>query len=69
MLGRQDSGVLVTLAEQKSQLYLTKLVAKKQAEVVRDTIIEMLTIKYQAGARLADLGRFACLDFRNQALD
>lgn len=42
VLGKQGTGVLVTLAERKSRLYLVKRVQSKRAEVVRDTIIEML---------------------------
>ena len=43
VLGKQGTGVLVTLAERKSRFYLVKRVASKQATVVRDAIIEMLT--------------------------
>ena len=43
MLGKQGTGALVTLVERKSRLYLVKRVASKQAGVVRDAIIEMLT--------------------------
>ena len=35
--------MLVTLVERKRWLYLVKWVVSKQAEVVRDAIIEMLT--------------------------
>ena len=43
VLGKQGTGALVTLVERKSRLYLVKRVASKQAGVVRDAIIEMLT--------------------------
>jgi IS30 family transposase len=43
VLGKQGSGVLVTLAERKSRLYLVKRVKNKQAAVVKAAIIEMLS--------------------------
>ncbi|OXS15705.1 IS30 family transposase [Zobellella denitrificans] len=43
VLGQQGSGVLVTLAERKSRLYLVKRVESKHADVVRDAVIEMLS--------------------------
>lgn len=43
VLGKQGTGVLVTLAERKNRFYLVKQVVSKQTEVVRDAIIEMLT--------------------------
>lgn len=42
VLGKQGTGVLVTLAERKSRHYLVKRVRSKQADEVRDAIIEML---------------------------
>ena len=42
VLGKQGTGVLVTLAERKGRLYLVKRVQSKQADEVRDAIIEML---------------------------
>lgn len=43
VLGKQGTGVLVTLSERKNKLYLVKRVLSKKADVVKDAIIEMLT--------------------------
>lgn len=43
VIGQQGTGVLVTLAERKSRLYLVKRVDNKRADTVRDAIIDMLT--------------------------
>ena len=62
VLGQQGTGVLVTLAERKSRLYLVKRVDNKRADTVRDAIIEMLspyvehvhTITFDNGGEFAD---------------
>ena len=43
VIGQQGTGVLVTLAERKSRLYLVRRVDNKRADTVRDAIIDMLT--------------------------
>lgn len=62
VIGQQGTGVLVTLAERKSRLYLVKRVDNKRADTVRDAIIEMLTpyiehvhtITFDNGGEFAD---------------
>jgi IS30 family transposase len=62
VLGKQGSGVLVTLAERKSRFYLVKRVPSKRADVVRDAVIEMLkpyvehvhTITFDNGGEFAE---------------
>lgn len=62
VLGQQGTGVLVTLAERKSRLYLVKRVDNKRADTVRDAIIEMLspyvehvhTITFDNGGEFAE---------------
>ncbi|SIS41244.1 IS30 family transposase [Neptunomonas antarctica] len=43
VLGKQGTGVLVTLAERKSRLYLVQRVDSKHSDVVTQAIIDMLT--------------------------
>lgn len=62
VIGQQGTGVLVTLAERKSRLYLVKRVDNKRADTVRDAIIDMLTpyiehvhtITFDNGGEFAD---------------
>jgi IS30 family transposase len=62
VLGKQGSGVLVTLAERKSRLYLVRRVEGKKASLVRDAIIDMLkpykayvhTITFDNGGEFAE---------------
>ena len=61
MLGKQGTGALVTLVERKSRLYLVKRVASKQAGVVRDAIIEMLTPSTSSRCILSPLTTAASL--------
>lgn len=42
VIGKQGTGVFVTLAERKSRFYLVKRVASKHAAVVREALIDML---------------------------
>jgi IS30 family transposase len=62
VLGKQGTGALVTLAERKSRKYLVKRVKSKEAGVVKDAIIEMLspyrdhvhTITFDNGGEFAE---------------
>jgi IS30 family transposase len=62
VLGKQGTGVLVTLAERKSRLYLVKRVDSKHSEVVTKAIIDMLepykdnvhTITFDNGGEFAE---------------
>ncbi len=62
VLGKQGTGVLVTLAERKSRLYLVRRVDSKRADVVTKAIIDMLepykdnvhTITFDNGGEFAD---------------
>lgn len=62
VLGKQGTGVLVTLAERKSRLYLVQRVDSKRSEVVTKAIIDMLkpykdnvhTITFDNGGEFAE---------------
>lgn len=43
VLGQQESGAIVTLAERKSRIYLTKKVFSKDADEVSNAIISLLS--------------------------
>ncbi len=67
VLGKQGTGVLVTLAERKSRLYLIQRVESKHAEVVTKAIIDMLepykdnvhTITFDNGGEFAEHEKIA----------
>jgi len=67
VLGKQGTGVLVTLAERKSRLYLVQRVDSKHADVVRKAIIDMLkpykdkvhTITFDNGGEFAEHEKIA----------
>ncbi len=67
VLGKQGTGVLVTLAERKSRIYLVQRVASKHADVVTQAIIKMLTpykenvrtITFDNGGEFADHEKIA----------
>lgn len=62
VLGKQGTGILVTLVERKSRLYLVRRVGSKHADVVANTIIDMLepykksvhTITFDNGGEFAN---------------
>ncbi|WP_420745769.1 IS30 family transposase [Photobacterium damselae] len=71
VLGKQGTGVLVTLTERKSKLYLVKRVHSKEADVVKDAIIEML-MPYKAHVHMITFdngGEFAGHEGIAAALD
>lgn len=62
VIGKQGTGVFVTLAERKSRFYLIKRVDSKHADVVKEALIEMLspyrknvhTITFDNGGEFAE---------------
>ncbi|CAG9000937.1 MAG: IS30 family transposase ISAs2 [Candidatus Celerinatantimonas neptuna] len=71
VLGKQGMGALVTLAERKSKLYLVKRVQSKEADGVKEAIIEML-MPYKAHVHTITFdngGEFAGHEAIAEALD
>lgn len=65
VLSKQGSGMLVTLAERKSRLYLIRRVEGEKASLVRDAVIDILkpykssvhTITFDNGVSLQSIKR------------